>query len=107
MCFKRWIRKATHAHAHAHAPGYTHAHTRPRAWIHARTHTYAGARTQIHTPTRMCDTAFPLQQWSRERASVLRCSTLHFLFFVGVGILPLSHQEFHATVVSRRTKLVA
>ena len=46
-----------YAHEHAHAPGCPHA----------RTH----ARASMHTDQYVTLIAFPLQQWFRERASVL------------------------------------
>jgi hypothetical protein len=68
-----WVSKATCAQAHsrARAPSL-HPHT------HALTHmlalTRARARTHTHTHTHKCVIliAFPLQQWFRERASLLR-----------------------------------
>jgi hypothetical protein len=56
-----------YAHKNAHAPGYPHART------HART------RKHAHTDQYVILTAFPRQQLFRERASVLRYSTLSVL----------------------------
>jgi hypothetical protein len=53
-----WIIKAicTYAQAHAHASGYPHARTRKHA----------------NTDQHVILSAFPQQQWFRERASLLR-----------------------------------
>ena len=60
--FACWICKATRAYAEGvcHAPGHTRKHT------HARTHVHT------HKEKYVTLTAFLLQQWLRERASVLR-----------------------------------
>ena len=52
--------------------------TRPLSRLnHAHTRTHPPARTHAHTHTEICRIiliAFPLQQWFRERSSVLRCT---------------------------------
>jgi hypothetical protein len=71
-----WINKPTctyaHAHAHVHAPGYPHA----------RTH----AQACTHRP--ICNTAFPLQQWFRERASLLRYTYIACLVTFSMRLPP-------------------
>ena len=62
-----------------------HTSTRPGNYVHARTH--ARTRKHAHTDQYVILIAFPLQQWFRERASVLRytyvaCLVLVFLLLI-------------------------
>ena len=68
-----WISKATRAQAHGSA--------RATTLVYARTisHTYACAHAHTHQSVGL--TAFPRQQQSRERASVLRYTYIASLVF--------------------------
>jgi len=75
-----------HTHTHTHTPHiyththtththhtYTHTHTKHTHTTHTHTHTHTTHTTHTHTHTQyVMLTAFPLQQWIQERASVLR-----------------------------------
>jgi hypothetical protein len=68
--FKCWISKA-----HAHLPGH------PHALMHTRTHTHT------HTHKYIILISFPLQQWFRERASVLHDTYIECCVVIVVELL--------------------
>ena len=84
-----WKSKPTRAQEHARARASTH--TDARTHTHALTHPRKSARTHTHTEY-VTLIAFPRQQWSRERASMLHYTSL--VFVVTVDIRTLQVPEF-------------
>ena len=69
----------SHAHARAQTPGHPHTHV----------------RTQAHVRTQICNTyCFSTATMIRERALMLRCTTLHVLFIFTGFLITMSIIEF-------------